>query len=150
MDSPGATSGAWLMLGCPGVGRGYNLGQKVPERDGNVRGNQRDSPCNVRSGGDHGIKPPRNAALLHAVLAAVALAEYNDRWQEGIRTWSGRAVPSWAPVWHSCAAEAARQCGKGSGQKPHNAIARHAVPSPGVVDFQVCRQPPPIHVASEG
>ena len=108
MDSPGATTGTWLMLGWPGVGKGYNLGRKVPERYGNVRRNQRDSPCNMWDGGDHSDQTSRNAALLHAVLAAVALAEYNDRWQEGIRTWSGRAVPSWAPVWHGCAAEAAR------------------------------------------
>ena len=50
--------------------------------------------------------------------AAVALAEDNERWQEGIQTGTGRAVSSWAPVWHSRAAEAARQCGKGSGQEP--------------------------------
>ena len=151
MDSPGATTGAWLMLGWPGVGRGYNLGRKVPERSGNVRENQRGSPCNVRSGGDHGDQ------TFQKRCTAACSAGLRWRWRKTMRDGKRGFRPELAvryrhgPRYGTAALQRPRgNAAKALVRNPHNAIARHAVPSPGVVDSPVCRQPPPIHVVAKG
>ena len=105
--------------GLAGGRQGIQLGPEGPWREWKrERKPERQSLQRAERRGSRGSDLPKTLHCCMQCWAAVALAEDNERWQEGIRTWSGRAVPSWAPVWHSCAAEAARQCGKGSGQEP--------------------------------